>query len=135
MREAGREKVVHGFLNSDLVVWTQRRTQHIVYDLDDCRMRRLSAEQARGCLSGKRIVFLGDSVTRYQVGWEGDERVGGRGGIGVQSREVAGLRMEVLWWRWFQLGGCSRLLCWRAQSSVFPPPSLPSFAHGTRSVH
>jgi hypothetical protein len=32
----------------------------------ECRLRRLSAQQAAQCLSGQRIAFIGDSVTRYQ---------------------------------------------------------------------
>lgn len=31
-----------------------------------CRLRRFTAEQARACLAGRPLVFIGDSLTRYQ---------------------------------------------------------------------
>lgn len=39
---------------------------HFFFEPNQCRLRRLTSEQAAKCLAGKRIAFLGDSVTRYQ---------------------------------------------------------------------
>lgn len=36
------------------------------FEPEGCRLRRLSGEAARSCLSGKHIAFIGDSVTRYE---------------------------------------------------------------------
>ena len=32
-----------------------------------CRLKRYVSSESRRCLAGKRVVFIGDSVTRYQV--------------------------------------------------------------------
>lgn len=39
---------------------------HTFYELRDCNLRRMSHKETRNCLAGTRIVFLGDSVTRFQ---------------------------------------------------------------------
>ena len=49
-----------------------RSTKHYMYETDACRLRRLSSLETRACLEGSRLVFLGDSVTRYQVGGGSD---------------------------------------------------------------
>lgn len=33
--------------------------------LSDCRLRRFTAEEARTCLAGRPVVFVGDSLSRY----------------------------------------------------------------------
>ena len=35
------------------------------WEPDRCRLRRLTAPQARQCLNRKKLVFIGDSITRY----------------------------------------------------------------------
>ncbi|CAL5224027.1 g6647 [Coccomyxa viridis] len=44
------------------------RTEHgdLVYEPTDCYLRRLTADEARRCLEGRHVAFIGDSVTRYQ---------------------------------------------------------------------
>jgi hypothetical protein len=42
-----------------MLVW--RRS----WEPDACRLRRLTAPQARQCLNRKKLVFIGDSITRY----------------------------------------------------------------------
>mmetsp|Transcript_5297 Transcript_5297/g.16036 ORF Transcript_5297/g.16036 Transcript_5297/m.16036 type:complete len:215 (+) Transcript_5297:2769-3413(+) len=42
------------------------RSGNLMYELEACRLRRLGAAATRACLAGQRIVFLGDSVMRYQ---------------------------------------------------------------------
>ncbi len=44
---------------------TGNGTAHRLY-IDGCPLRRYSLQDARQCLSGKRLVFVGDSLTRYQ---------------------------------------------------------------------
>ncbi|KAK9845627.1 hypothetical protein WJX84_001488 [Apatococcus fuscideae] len=39
---------------------------HYYFEPAMCRLRRLSGKEARQCLSGRHIDFIGDSVTRYQ---------------------------------------------------------------------
>lgn len=39
---------------------------HLFFEPDSCLLRRFSSEDAKKCLSGLRLAFLGDSVTRYQ---------------------------------------------------------------------
>ena len=39
---------------------------HFLYEPDACLLRRLDAAETRACLSGKRLVWMGDSVMRYQ---------------------------------------------------------------------
>ncbi|GAX85020.1 hypothetical protein CEUSTIGMA_g12440.t1, partial [Chlamydomonas eustigma] len=41
-------------------------TGHYMYEPDACRLRRLSAQHTLQCLKGMEVVFVGDSVTRYQ---------------------------------------------------------------------
>ena len=36
------------------------------YELLECKLRRISAAKAQNCLAGKRVLFIGDSVMRYQ---------------------------------------------------------------------
>lgn len=45
--------------------WYQDELGHYAFELDSCRLRRISAANASRCLAGKRIVFMGDSVTRW----------------------------------------------------------------------
>lgn len=40
--------------------------QHVVYEPQHCQLRRLTAASARRCLAGKYVVFVGDSLSRYQ---------------------------------------------------------------------
>ena len=42
-------------------------TGHLVWEPSHCRLRRLTGQQARQCLSGRHIAFVGDSVTRWAV--------------------------------------------------------------------
>ena len=42
------------------------RSKHYLYEPDACRLRRLSSSQTLSCLEGSRVVFIGDSVMRYQ---------------------------------------------------------------------
>ena len=46
--------------------WYKDAEGEYFYEPETCRIRRLSAEAARSCLSGKHIAFIGDSVTRYE---------------------------------------------------------------------
>lgn len=39
---------------------------HVVFEPDHCTLRRLSADAARQCLTGRHVAFVGDSVSRYQ---------------------------------------------------------------------
>lgn len=44
-----------------------------LFHLPTCHLRRLPSEHALRCFTGKRVVWIGDSVTRYQVWHEGRE--------------------------------------------------------------
>ncbi len=49
-------------------IYYNNATDHYSYEPDACVLRRLDAQQALSCLAKQGpIVFLGDSVTRYQV--------------------------------------------------------------------
>jgi len=37
---------------------------HLFWEPSECRLRRLTAQEARSCLAGRTIAFVGDSVTR-----------------------------------------------------------------------
>jgi hypothetical protein len=39
---------------------------HYSWEPDGCRLRRFTGDEARKCLSGRHVAFVGDSVTRYQ---------------------------------------------------------------------
>lgn len=39
---------------------------HVVFEPHACQLRRLTAASARKCLDGKYVMFIGDSLTRYQ---------------------------------------------------------------------
>lgn len=47
-------------------IYKSPRSGHFVYEPDGCLLRRLGAAEARACLSSKRLVWMGDSVMRYQ---------------------------------------------------------------------
>jgi hypothetical protein len=38
----------------------------VLYEPDECRLVRLTAADARTCLANKTLLFVGDSITRYQ---------------------------------------------------------------------
>jgi hypothetical protein len=48
-------------------VYKSQQTGHFLYEPDACILRRLDAAEVRTCLAGKRIVWMGDSVMRYQA--------------------------------------------------------------------
>lgn len=39
-------------------------TGHLFWEPSECRLRRLTAQEARSCLAGRHIAFVGDSVSR-----------------------------------------------------------------------
>ena len=41
-------------------------SQHYVYEPDACKLCRLTGAAARECLGDRHILFLGDSISRYQ---------------------------------------------------------------------
>ena len=53
--------------------------------LKHCQLRRFSVEEAHTCLSGRPLIFIGDSVTRYQVG-----RRAGMWGVGGPGERAGG---------------------------------------------
>jgi len=67
MREGG-PLATGDFLTSHPFHWTPRPDGSRQYDLTEtCTLHRYSARDARKCLSDKHIMFIGDSLTRYQV--------------------------------------------------------------------
>lgn len=54
---------------SDLTgsIYKSPQSGHFLYEPDACILRRLNAAESRSCLAGKRIVWMGDSVMRYQT--------------------------------------------------------------------
>jgi hypothetical protein len=46
------------------VDWTEQEGRVDQLTLRGCPLRRFSHAQARQCLAGKRLVFVGDSITR-----------------------------------------------------------------------
>lgn len=46
--------------------WYISKSGEYYYEPEMCRLRRLSAEEARTCLRDKYIIFVGDSISRYQ---------------------------------------------------------------------
>jgi len=46
--------------------WHADDDGHYWWEPQNCRLRRLSAVEARQCLNGKHLFFGGDSLTRYQ---------------------------------------------------------------------
>ncbi|KAL4438729.1 hypothetical protein ABPG77_006333 [Micractinium sp. CCAP 211/92] len=48
------------------VRWSQANATADQLAVRGCQLRRFSHAQAQRCLAGKRLVFVGDSVTRYQ---------------------------------------------------------------------
>ncbi|KAL4440174.1 hypothetical protein ABPG75_003175 [Micractinium tetrahymenae] len=48
------------------VQWSQANGTADQLAVRGCQLQRFSHEQAQRCLAGKRLVFVGDSVTRYQ---------------------------------------------------------------------
>ena len=41
-------------------------TGHLFWEPSACRLRRLDAQEARSCLAGRHIAFVGDSVSRRE---------------------------------------------------------------------
>ena len=37
---------------------------HLFWEPSQCRLRRMTAQEARSCLAGRNIAFVGDSVSR-----------------------------------------------------------------------
>jgi hypothetical protein len=69
----------NSLLREDEVQWSEQpdgRAHQV--SLRGCALRRFTHEEARQCLAGKRLVFLGDSVTRW-VGLDGWVWMGGSG--------------------------------------------------------
>ncbi|KAJ1447533.1 hypothetical protein M885DRAFT_188852 [Pelagophyceae sp. CCMP2097] len=56
-----------GFLTRDRGRWHPRADGSRAYDVEPCRIVRYAAEDARRCLKGRHLFFIGDSVTRYQA--------------------------------------------------------------------
>lgn len=59
------------FFKSNLTghIYYSEHINHYFYEPDGCLLRRLSSGQAGSCLAQQApLVFVGDSVTRYQVG-------------------------------------------------------------------
>ncbi len=59
------------FIKSNLTghIYYSELTKHYFYEPDECLLRRLRSGQAASCLAQQApLVFVGDSVTRYQVG-------------------------------------------------------------------
>lgn len=44
--------------------YTHATTKHIFWEPKGCRLRRFSAFQARQCLRGRHLAFVGDSISR-----------------------------------------------------------------------
>ncbi len=60
-------KILHsGLLKSPGAIY-ETQEGHYYFEPHDCRLRRLSGQQARQCLAGRHIDFLGDSVTRQRA--------------------------------------------------------------------
>ncbi|KAJ1452963.1 hypothetical protein M885DRAFT_498834 [Pelagophyceae sp. CCMP2097] len=56
-----------GFLTRDPGRWHLRPDGSRAYDVEPCRVVRYTPEDARRCLKGRHLFFMGDSVTRYQT--------------------------------------------------------------------
>ena len=54
------------FITRDPAVWMHRLDGSKEYSLQTCKLKRFTATEARTCLAGKHMLFIGDSVTRYQ---------------------------------------------------------------------
>jgi hypothetical protein len=46
--------------------WYTTLDGELLYEPSSCKLRRLSADAARQCLSNKTLTFVGDSLSRYQ---------------------------------------------------------------------
>lgn len=46
--------------------WYLDSAGEILYEPNSCRLRRISADSARACLTNKTLVFVGGSLSRYQ---------------------------------------------------------------------
>lgn len=55
------------FLTREPGTWHLRDDGSRAYDVAPCRVVRYTAENARRCLRGRHLFFVGDSVTRYLV--------------------------------------------------------------------
>ena len=45
--------------------WHLTRSGEYVYEVEDCALARPTAVTARRCLSGRHLLFIGDSISRY----------------------------------------------------------------------
>ena len=65
----GRKPCRQLTFESDLLgrIYKSPQSGHYLYEPDACLLRRLDAAETRSCLAGKRMVWMGDSVMRYQV--------------------------------------------------------------------
>ena len=54
------------FITRDPGHWRYRMDGSREYTVDTCRLKRFTSEEAKSCLAGHHVVFIGDSVTRYQ---------------------------------------------------------------------
>jgi hypothetical protein len=51
-------------LNNGDVQWSERNGTAHRLSIRGCKLHRYTHEQAKQCLAGKRLVFVGDSITR-----------------------------------------------------------------------
>ena len=68
-------------LHPDQVQWSTANGTADQLSVRGCSLKRYSAEEARRCLSGRRLVFVGDSVTRCAGGAGAFEGWAGRGAL------------------------------------------------------
>ena len=54
------------FITRDRGTWRYRLDGSKEYTIDTCKLKRFTATEARQCLSGHHMLWIGDSVTRYQ---------------------------------------------------------------------
>jgi hypothetical protein len=75
MRRKGQSLHDEGYGGGDFLTspqtasgWTPRNDGSQEYNLEQhCSLHRYTAQEARQCLSDKHIMFIGDSLTRFQV--------------------------------------------------------------------
>lgn len=54
-------------LNYSAVHWSKRNGTADQLSIRGCTMKRYSHAEAKQCLAGKRLVFVGDSLTRCEM--------------------------------------------------------------------